>query len=266
MKEIKLILCDLDGTILDSEKRIPANFYQVLKELQKRNIQIGMATGRPLSNIEIKFPEAKQYLCNVAENGGCVSYQGEILHSESIPLEKCAKVVKKVREIGHCGAVLCALHATYIENDDPCMVKKCKEYYPDLIIVEDLFEVKDTIVKISIFDFVDSWTNSYVHLKDIDADLDCVTSGHDWADLMNKGVSKAKGIQYLCDHMGIGMDQVMAFGDEMNDYAMLTQVGYAIAMENAVEPIKNICKEQCESNDNNGVMNKIIAHFDLFVD
>lgn len=261
--EIKLVLCDLDGTILNSEKKIPDDFYRVFAQLKAKGIEVGMATGRPVSNVNIKFPLVKDELCNVCENGGCITYKGKIVHVETIPFDVCEKVVLKTRSLGACGAVLCALHATYIENKEPEMVAACKEYYPDLVIVDDLLTVKDTIVKLSIYDFLDSKVHVAPAIANIDERIEHATSSNRWVDLMNKGVSKAKGIEYLCAHMGITLANVMAFGDEMNDYQMLSKVKYAYAMDNAIDPIKAICKYTCLSNDEDGVMKALKEVFGL---
>ena len=260
-QDVKLVLCDLDGTILNSNKQIPDTFYEVFEKLSAKGIAVGMATGRPVSNINVKFPNVKDQLSNVCENGGCVTYKGKILHVEDIPLDVCEKVVLKTRALGNCGAVLCALDATYIENTEPEMVAACKEYYPDLQIVDDLLHVDDVIVKLSIYDFLNSKQHVAPAIAGIDARVEHATSSDCWVDLMNTGVSKAKGIECLCKHMGITMDNVMAFGDEMNDYQMLKSVGYSYAMENAIEPIKEICKFHCESNDDDGVMKTLKREF-----
>ncbi len=261
--EVKLVLCDLDGTILDSDKKIPAQFYEVFQQLKQKGIAMGMATGRPVSNINVKFSEVKDELCNVAENGGCVTYKGELLHLEKLKKAACHKVINKTRTIEDCGAVLCALNATYIDNQNEDMVAACKEYYPDLKIVDDLLEVNDAIVKMSVYDLQNNSSRICRCLDNIDDSLEYATSSSRWVDLMNKGVSKAKGIEYLCEHMGITLDNVMAFGDEMNDYQMLSKVKHSYAMGNALEEIKAICRNVCESNDEDGVMKTLKNVFQL---
>lgn len=261
--EIKLVLCDLDGTLLNSQKEIPIQFHEVFEKLQEHGIALGTATGRPFTNMKVKFNETSKQMSCVCENGGCVAFNGNIIHTEDIPKDICEKVVTKTRELGNCSAVLCALNATYIENTETHMIEACKEYYPDLVIVDDLLEIDDTIVKISIRDFIDSKTHVGPAVKGIDERVDSASSDKHWVDIMNKGVSKAKGIEILCQHMGISTDQVMAFGDEMNDYEMLKKVKYSYAMENAIDPIKEICAFSCESNDNDGVMKTLIKEFEL---
>lgn len=261
--EVKLVLCDLDGTILNSQKEIPDRFNEVFDKLQERGIILGMATGRPFTNIKVKFKEASEKMSCVCENGGCVTFNGNIIHTESIAKDICDKIIYKTRELKNCGAVLCALNATYIENTEDHMVKACKEYYPDLVIVDNLLEVEDTIVKISIRDFIDSKTHVGPAIMGIDERVNSASSDKHWIDIMNKGVSKGKGIDILCKHMGITTDQVMAFGDEMNDYEMMKKVKYSYAMENAIAPIKEVSNFQCESNDNDGVMKTLIKEFEL---
>lgn len=261
--KIKLILCDLDGTILDSSKQVPTGFDHVFQQLQKKGIALGMATGRPYANIKLKFKEAADQMSCVAENGGCVTYQGKLIHSEHIEKKLCDSVVHKCRILKNCGAVLCALNATYIENREEHMIAACQEYYPNLIIVDDLLAVEDEIVKISVRDFIDSKIHTGPAFANFDVRLDSASSDKHWLDIMNKGVSKSKGMDILCARMGITADQVMAFGDEMNDYELLSKVTYSYAMGNAVDQIKNVCRYVCESNDNDGVMKTIKSVFSL---
>lgn len=76
----------------------------------------------------------------------------------------------------------------------------------------------------------------------------------------NKGVSKATGLQTVCEHLGFTMQDVMAIGDNYNDIQMIKQVGLGIAMGNAVQPLQDVADDITESNEDDGVAHAIQKH------
>ena len=80
---------------------------------------------------------------------------------------------------------------------------------------------------------------------------------------MNKeGTDKGKALLKLGEMLGISREEIMACGDGMNDYEMLKTVGFAVAMKNACEEIKEIADYVTDSNDEDGVA-KAIEKFAL---
>lgn len=262
-EEIKLILCDMDGTLLNSRKELPSTFETVFETLEKQGIILGIASGRPLSCMRERFPKLHSRMAIIAENGGCVYYKGKVIHLESIPKECCNKVVEKVRSLRDCSLVLCAMEHTYIEDTYESLVKVCQEYYPNLEIVEDLKQVEDSILKMSIRDYDHTAVNTVPAFKDFDERMDYAASGEHWLDVMNLGASKGKGVKILCDYLQLECTQVMAFGDHFNDYEMLKEVKYSYAMGNAIDEIKEICAYTCDSCDEDGVMKTLKQVFGI---
>ena len=76
------------------------------------------------------------------------------------------------------------------------------------------------------------------------------------------GVNKGKGLLELGEILGISREEIMAFGDGDNDIAMLREVGFGVAMENADEEVKAVADYVTGSNDEDGVA-KAIARFVL---
>lgn len=71
--------------------------------------------------------------------------------------------------------------------------------------------------------------------------------------ILNKNVSKLTGLYGLCEVLGITMQDVIAFGDDYNDYDILQNSGHAVVMANAADGIKEIADDICKSNDEDGV-------------
>lgn len=67
------------------------------------------------------------------------------------------------------------------------------------------------------------------------------------------GIKKSYGLQLLCEHFNIPMDQTIAIGDENNDIDMIKMAGLGIAMGNATHRVKEVADEITETNEDNGV-------------
>ena len=117
--------------------------------------------------------------------------------------------------------------------DDEC--KFVREVDKDLPNAERIWELPDpsvNIIKASIFcDDGAVMDSAYVLQRELGQLFTFAPSGNAWIDAMQPGVSKASGIAQLAEHYGIGRDEVMAFGDSMNDYEIIRFVGTGCAME-----------------------------------
>ncbi|MNI37786.1 putative phosphatase YwpJ [compost metagenome] len=80
-----------------------------------------------------------------------------------------------------------------------------------------------------------------------------VTDGGSLIQIMSPEASKERAITQLCSVLGIGMMDVMCFGDDYNDLGLFRACGYPVAMGNAVQALKDIAAETAETNDNEGV-------------
>ena len=82
-------------------------------------------------------------------------------------------------------------------------------------------------------------------------------SGSAWIDAMQRGVSKASGIQQLMDHYGIDADEVMAFGDSMNDYEIIRLVGQGCAMANGRPALRAVADRVIGCNRDHAVQQEL---------
>lgn len=82
-------------------------------------------------------------------------------------------------------------------------------------------------------------------------------------EVMLKGVSKACAIKFVCESMGVGMGNVMSFGDGSNDYEMIQETGWGVAMKNGIESLKDIANDVCGSNDASGVPEYVMKYLEI---
>ena len=97
-----------------------------------------------------------------------------------------------------------------------------------------------SILKASVYCDEDVMDMAYILSRELDDDFVFAPSGRKWIDVMQRGVSKATGVSQVLDAHGIRADEMMAFGDSMNDYEILRMAGMSVAMGNARYAIKQI--------------------------
>ena len=253
MSEIKLIVTDMDGCLLNSDKQVPIEIFSIVDELKKKNITFCVASGRQYSNIYEKLNKRNDILF-IGENGGVAMMNQELLHINSLDDNIIKEIITRVRTIDQAYPVLCAKDVAYIENTNEDFTYQVSLYYSTVIIVDNLLDVKDKFCKVAICDFKYAQENTLAHFIDMREKYQVIVSADIWLDIFCLGQSKGDTLQMLQNKFNITMDQTMAFGDYLNDYEMLQMAKYSYAMENAVDPIKEIAKYIAPSNDEKGVI------------
>lgn len=254
---IKLIVADMDGTLLDDEKKLDEKFWNVYDELVKRGIHFVPASGRQYYNIYEYFKRIDKNLIILAENGSYIVEDGKELYSKCFKKDEVLELVGAVRSIPHAFLVLAGKKAAYVEDSTPEFIAEVEKYYERYEIVEDVTKVDDDIVKVTICDLTGAEKNSYPYLEKYKNDFKVAVSGYIWIDINYPNSNKGTGLNILQEKLGISKDETMAFGDYLNDYEMLEQATYSFAMENAHPELKKIAKYNGGDNNKCGVINSI---------
>ena len=259
MKDIKLIVTDMDGTFLNSKYEVSPDFPEVYEELKKRDILFVPASGRQMSGITKYFGEIQSEIGFIAENGGYVVYKNEEIFADKLSQESIADIIRTIRAIPEARAVLSAKENSYYESSDEVFVDYFSKYYIQNQKREDLtLEVDDSVFKIAVYHPVSAEEFLYPALKKFeDEDLVVVVSGKNWLDIMNKHTNKGNAIEKLQKSLNILPEQTMAFGDYLNDIEMLKNAHYSYAMENAHPSVKEVARFEACSNDRFGVLETI---------
>lgn len=254
---IKLIVADMDGTLLNDNNEINEEFWEVHKKLNKKGIIFAVGSGRQYHNLKKRFSSIKDDILFIAENGTYVVYQDKELYINTILKDDIKRVLKIAREIKSCQVVLCGKKSAYTEAKDEEFLIEMKKYYSELEQVENLEEVEDDIMKLAFCDLLGSEENSFNYYKDFDSNFKIVISGKLWLDVMKADANKGKAVEMVQQKLGISYDETMVFGDYLNDLEMMNTGKYSFAMANAHEVLKKNSNYLAESNNDNGVVKAI---------
>lgn len=254
---IKLIVTDMDGTLLDDNHRINDEFWEVFEKLKEKGIYFASASGRQYYNLLKNLERIKNDVYFVAENGTYVVHQGEELFLNSLPVKDAKKLIEKARRIDSADIVLCGKKSAYIESSNSEFIEEVQRYYDRYEIVEDLLKVEDDILKVTLCDFTGAEENSHPHFAEYEDRYKITVSGSIWLDIVNKDANKGVAIEKLQELLGVSPEETAAFGDYLNDVEMLNDAYYSYAMENAHPKLKKSARFTAKSNNENGVVEKI---------
>lgn len=259
---VKLISADMDGTLLDSNKKLSPELFPLIEALTEQGVRFAAASGRQYYNLERIFEPVKDKMIFIAENGSVVFENDVNSFANVIDRAAVREIVRAVRKIPGASPVICGLKGAYAESDEPELLENIKMYYHRYEIMEDILTTEDDICKIAVYDYENAEINSHVPLlKAFGEQMEIAVSGEHWVDLSNPGCNKGTAINEIQEKYGISYEETMLFGDYLNDYEMMKTGKYSYAMENAHPQLKEICNYMAKSNDENGVVEAIRAYF-----
>ena len=267
--DIRLIVTDMDGTLLDDAKRIPDGLWSLLTELRHRDVLFCPASGRQYATLAKEFADAGQGMVFIAENGTYVVRDGVELSSDPLDPSVAARIVTTTRGLRaegvDVGAVVCGKRSAYVERTDEAFLAEVRKYYTRLQPVPDATAVDDDdeILKVALFDFGPVERTTAPALHPFTSTHQVVVSGEHWVDIMNVTADKGTAVRRLQHDLGITPAQTMVFGDYLNDLEMLDTAEWSFAMANAHPAIIDRARHIAPSNNDNGVLRTITRVLDL---
>lgn len=256
---IKFIATDLDGTLLDEDKKLPEEIFSVIEELAKRNILFAPASGRQYANLRKLFAPVADKVVLICENGALVKYREETLLLDPIKETYLKDALDEIRAIPHLFPMLCGTDFAYIENNEMPFFQYAMLSYTNCMKVSDLDEAigKEEICKIAVYDELSAADRCIKILPPRLPRLRTILSGKDWCDVSAPSAGKGEAVKLIRKHFGFKREECMAFGDHMNDYEMLLECGKAYVPENAYPPLKKIIRRTVPPNSEGGVIKKL---------
>ncbi|GLC79747.1 Cof-type HAD-IIB family hydrolase [Lacrimispora brassicae] len=270
MSEIKVIIMDVDGTLFNSEKMITVKTKEALLKAQSAGVKLVLASGRPTTGLfrlgkELEMDQHHGLF--VAYNGSkVIDYETmETLFNEPLSLAEGKAVLEHLKKF-NVYPMIDKDDYMYVNNvyADPIQWKgkliNIIEYESRgggylLCEKEDLSEFLDYKVN----KILTAGDPSYLqeHYKDMmdpfKETLSCMFTADFYFEYTAKGIDKAKALDTVLKPMGFVQEQMIGFGDGMNDISMIQYTGIGVAMENAVQELKNIAQYVTTSNDEDGI-------------
>ncbi|MDE6747096.1 MAG: Cof-type HAD-IIB family hydrolase [Oscillospiraceae bacterium] len=242
----KMILTDLDGTLICSDGSISERTKSILKSCQERGIYVVIATARYWIGAE-RYIEEIQPDYEITTDGTLIHRHGEQIYSCNLETEDTNQIIQDILAHDNTTEITVAagrqvlwnsehisesekLHkAVYYDYKKPlsCQANKIVAELPDYETASEIANKNNCRLQ------------SY--------------RGENWYAFLPKMAGKIQAIQELAKLLNISLNEIAAFGDDKNDMEMLKMCGTGIAVSNAVSEVKDIADSIALSNDENGV-------------
>lgn len=245
----KTIFFDIDGTLYDEDKQVPASTKEAIAELKRRGHNVAIATGRAA----YMFGDLREELgidSFVSLNGQYVVFEGKVIYRNPLDTPSLQEITLFAEKNDHPVAYIDALDMKvnvaeheYIQTS----VGSLKLAFPTH---DAAYYLQNEIYQAMIFCPPESqamYAESYPELKFVRWHPVCM-------DVLPGNGSKAHGIAQMMKHLGVEKDDIYAFGDGLNDIEMLGFVGHGIAMGNAEDEVKAVAPYVTRHVGDNGIL------------
>lgn len=252
--KVKLVVTDMDGTLLNSNHEVSERFFEIHKKLKEKNIHFAAASGRQYHSIISKLVSIKKDITVIAENGAFAKQDEEELFTYDLPIEQLLKTIEFVKDIDGLGIVLCGKKYAYIEKSNKEFAATFSQFYSSYQLVDDLNDIKDdTFFKVAFYHPECSETYILPKVAHLSDSMQVMVSGKNWLDVSNANANKGNALTKLQNSLHITQAETMAFGDYNNDLKMLEKADFSYAMKNAHPNVKETANFETLSNDDRGV-------------
>lgn len=275
---ISLLLADVDGTLVDSEKRVTPRAAAAIEKLAAAGIGFAITSGRPPRGMKMIAEAVKLTAPIAAFNGGTLVRPDnfEIIEALTLPREVAEKVIARIGENGLDVWVYAGLDWYLRDGDAPHREKEEHTVqFPPTVVSDFLAPLEEGVSKIvGVSDDLELVARVEKIIQEEFAGAMCTKQSnaprqHDGADVVGPSVSAARSQPYYLDvthpnankgsvvemlvrTQNIPVEQIATFGDQPNDVLMFVKSGFSIAMGQANEQVKKSASRVTASLDDEG--------------
>lgn len=260
MTHYRLIVLDLDHTLLNEENKLsPANL-NCLKHCMDQGLAVTFATGRTFSSA---LPFAKQAGLKMpminCQGAAVTQMDGTVIRQKCLANPLARQILDKLLPMP-VNLIYCHEDTVYARHHDLSRHQERRSHH--LPMPADMGDI--TPLKIGA-----SGTEEAIHAAyqliscQFGQTVHVAKSSPHFLEITDASATKSAAIAFLAQQLNIQREAIIAFGDSMNDLDMLSYAGTGVAMGNAINELKAIATYVAESNDNDGVakmLHRLLSH------
>lgn len=236
---IQLIATDIDGTLLHGEQtEISPIILEEARRLMEKGIYFCPASGRQYTSLGRLFAPIADRMYSLCENGAAIfGPGGRLLEKVPMDWEMAMTISHEILALDSCEVLISGANTSYLCPKQMDIIDHIRYFVGNnTAVLEKPEQVPEEILKVSAYCRQGAKAVEPILAPEWCDRFKVAIAGEKWLDftLADKGV----GITRLCRNLGIGLDKVMAFGDNYNDLPMLELVGYPYMMDNAAPELQ----------------------------
>ncbi len=244
-RTIKMVVTDLDGTLLKNDKHISDYTKKVIEDLKDRGILFVIATARPIRAVRDWLPWVS-YDAGIFHNGAVMlDTKQQMLH---LGIEEPLAIIREILKEYPDSQIACEY------NDSMCANFPAESIWPGIVYLHTTdFAELENIIADKLIVTIKSVEEVENIQKILPQGVYAQPAENVIAMIMNRNATKTNAIRKLAAQYGISQREIVAFGDDYNDMDMLKTFGTGVAMANALDIVKQWADEICGSNEEDGV-------------
>ena len=251
----KLVALDVDGTLVDGDNNLSAAVRDAVRGLRDRGIETVITTGRAIPGVmstvaKLGFDDG----IAIGSNGAVVFSYAPPVVLHSVTFDASAAVA----------LILAQVPDAMVAVEEMGVGYRVNKHFPEgeiggqitLQSVEEL--VEHPVSRVIIRAPQHSAEEFGAIVSEIGLTGTSYYIGYSaWVDLAPEGVSKASGLEFVCERLGVDVSEVLAVGDGHNDYEMLEWAGRGVAMGHAPDRVKRIADDVTGSIEQDGLATEL---------
>ena len=283
----KLIVIDLDGTMLDSYGQVTQNTKNAIKNAIEKGIDVVIASGRPIDSIKSIAKDIGSEKYFIAGNGALIYDipKDEILYDKYMKKEKVLEIIKICEENSisynvYTDKTILAkslkynvlyyykenlkkpedkrTHINIVENIYDYIQKMQEEKFLKITICDDSKAIFQSIIrKLEQIKDIEILDVSHMSRKVIEQGTEQIPIEYYYTEISSENVDKWYAIEFLMKKLQIQKEEIITIGDNSNDKKMIKEAGLGIAMGQSMPQLKAIADYITSSNTEEGVTKAI---------
>jgi Cof subfamily protein (haloacid dehalogenase superfamily) len=244
LMDIKLIVTDLDGTLLRTDLSISERTRNTLSECREKGIKVVYATGREIMTAE-RVTTKISFDGKIIMNGAVAAINETVIYRRLIPYMIARPLLMACDDYGLKAASQGSMmhYANFIVSDEWPIITNFQ--VADFLAHEEDAEKLYMIVR--------NREDALFIEKHLPDELYMSVGRDSVAMVMHREATKSKALAETARFWSIKETEIVAFGDDVNDIDMLTFAGAGVAMGNAIDEAKAAADCVCDTNDNDGI-------------
>lgn len=264
--EIKLVVCDLDDTLLNDQKIITEHTQRVLEKVKKMGIAVCFASGRDAQMMSVYDKQIGGCDYVLSNNGAMVHDRAKrIVHNRFLSEQDTADILTYLND-QQMAFMMYSAEEMYFSEGSQQLKKRIDSYEALSAKIGCPVKLKvkafcrnsavtgfETAAKIVAYEKETAGLEAFMRFLKTLPDVHCESTGYGLMGAFQKEVSKKTALQRIMQDMGILPANVCVFGDFDNDLSMFECAKYRVCMANGVQPLKDAASSITRSNNEDGV-------------
>lgn len=232
---IRLVASDIDGTLIHGDTPLSDRLFSQIRRLRACGIPFLAASGRQYDSLLQLFAPVKDEILFLCQNGAAVFAGGALLYRSALPMELVKPLAAEILAIPECEVLISFATGAYVLPKQESYVTLMRDVkHSAVTVLSSLDEITEPVTKLAAYCPESGAATLKPRFAHWQAHMNVAIGGPLWVDFGR--ASKADGILPVCRYLNVSSADVLAFGDNDNDAALLAAVGHPRIMTSSASP------------------------------